>query len=206
MTAWRSADTRGPHRPRLVAALAGVALAAACGGSPATSTVGGSDPKLAALRATAALPACPTGVSAALPDLTLGCLSGGPNVALRTAGTGRPTLVNIWATWCGPCVREVPALVGFANQARGRVDVLGVLTEDEPRLALIFAHQFQMPYTSVLDPDGMVLRSFSPGPPATVFLDAAGKIVFVQRGEIRTPAILRTLVRDHLGVDVPLAP
>ena len=111
-------------------------------------------------------------------------------------------LVNIWATWCSPCVREVPLLVSFSKAAGDRVGVLGVLTEDEPEQALEFARQFHMTYTSVLDDDGTVLRTFSPGPPATLFVNPAGRVVYVKRGEIHSSGDLRSLVRQHLGIDI----
>ena len=60
----------------------------------------------------------------------LPCLGGGPDVDLRSAAPGRPTLVNVWATWCPPCVEEVPDLVAFADAADGRVGLVGVLTQD----------------------------------------------------------------------------
>lgn len=163
----------------------------------------GPEDGLRALRSAAALPACPGGLGPALPDLTLPCLSGGPAVALRASGPSRPRLVNIWATWCAPCVREVPELVAFADQARGQVDVVGVLTQDEQSLGLEFARQFAMNYTSVVDDDGAVLRRFSPGPPTSLFLSEDGTLAFVQRGEIKDAAALRALVREHLGFDVP---
>lgn len=111
-------------------------------------------------------------------------------------------LVNVWATWCAPCVREVPELVRFADSARDRVDVVGVLTEDEPSLGLEFARQFNMNYTSVVDRDGAVLRAFSPGPPTTLFLAPDGTLEYVKRGQVTDAATLRALVREHLGVDV----
>ena len=186
---------------RLTSALAGLAvLTAACAGGSAGRE--SPDAKLVALRAAAALPPCPDGVGNGLPALTLECLSGGADVRLRATSSGRPTLVNIWATWCRPCVAEVPLLVATARSAQGKVDVLGVLTEDEPANGLKFARQFHMPYTSVLDPDGKVLRAFSPGPPATLFVDARGRVAFVKRGEIRSAAELRGLVRTHLGVQL----
>jgi thiol-disulfide isomerase/thioredoxin len=175
-----------------------VLLLAACGtGTPDGGT--GEDPALARLRAAAAVSACPSGVGPALPDLTLPCLSGGPDVALAAPGTGRPTLVNVWATWCSPCVREVPELVELA--AAGRVDVVGVLTQDTARNGLEFARQFGMRYPSVVDDGGVVMRAYSPGPPVTLFLDAGGRVRHVQRGEIRDSKTLRALVRQHLAVD-----
>lgn len=122
---------------------------------------------------------------------------------LRAAGTRRPQLVNLWATWCAPCVREVPLLDAFAEQARGAVDVVGVLTQDQQRLGLQFARQLAMSYTSLVDDDGAALRTFSPGPPVTLFLAADGSLRFVQRGEITNAGAMRALVRKHLDVDIP---
>jgi thiol-disulfide isomerase/thioredoxin len=196
-------SSRGQRR---AAALAGLLLAAsAC--STAAPSVGAPDgAKLAPLRAAAGLPACPSGVSRALPDLTLPCLSGGPAVPLTQAGTGRPMLVNVWATWCSPCVREVPELIALARAGTGQLDVLGVLTQDEETNGLEFARQFTMNYTSVVDDDGTVMRKFSPGPPVTLFLDAGGTLRHIQRGEIKDSATLRALVRKHLGLAVPPDP
>jgi cytochrome c biogenesis protein CcmG/thiol:disulfide interchange protein DsbE len=177
-------------------------LAGCTSGAPTASGQSSSGQSLTRLHAEVRLPPCPAGVGQGLPKLSLGCLSGGPKVALRARGPGTPMLVNIWATWCSPCVREVPMLVSFSKAAGGRVGLLGVLTEDEQAQALEFASQFHMTYTSVLDDDGKVLRTFSPGPPATLFVDLAGRVVYVKRGEIHSFDDLRSLVRIHLGVDV----
>jgi cytochrome c biogenesis protein CcmG/thiol:disulfide interchange protein DsbE len=175
-------------------------LAAGCSSGGHDAVGGAGSTRIVRLRTAAALPACPAGIGRGLPRLTLACLSGGPKVVLRGQPAATPMLVNIWATWCGPCVREVPRLIAFEKAARGRVGLLGVLTEDEPAQALLFARQFHMPYTSVEDPDGTVLRAFSPGPPATLFVNPAGDVVFVKRGEIKSVAELEGLVRAHLGV------
>jgi len=109
-------------------------------------------------------------------------------------------LVNIWATWCSPCVREVPNLVGFASKAGGRVGVLGVDTEDESDKALTFASQYAMHYPSLVDEDGKVLRAYGSGPPITLLVDAGGQVVFTHRGELHSVAEIEQLVEEHLGV------
>ena len=187
----------------LVLALAAASCTTSSAGSGTGATASGS---LEQLRAAAHLPACPAGLGNGLPKLTLRCLSGGPDVALRAQPPGQPTLVNIWATWCPPCVHEVPLLVSFANDAQGKVGVVGVLTEDDPKLALKFATQFHMPYSSFLDDEGQVLRKFSAGPPVTLFIDPAGKITFIKRGQIKSGTEIRALVRAHLQVDFAAAP
>ena len=112
--------------------------------------------------------------------------------------------MNVWGTWCPPCVREVPLLVDLAERGAGQLDVVGVLTQDTPVNGLEFARQFAMNYTSLLDDDGQVMRRFSAGPPVTLFVSAQGRIRHVKRGEFTDADQLRQLVKTHLGVDVAL--
>ncbi|MBK5305526.1 MAG: TlpA family protein disulfide reductase [Frankiaceae bacterium] len=155
---------------------------------------------LGTLREAAALEPCPSGVGSGLPDLRLPCLGGGSAVPLRTAGPGTPMLVNMWATWCRPCVAEVPVLVAFAAKAAGKVRVLGVDTEDESDKALTFAAQYGMHYPSVVDVDGRLLRAYGGGPPVTLFVDAGGQVTHVEHGQVDSVPELEKLVATHLGV------
>ena len=184
------------------AALAGVVLlltgAFVLRGTRGPERAEGSD--LPGLREQARLADCPAGLGPELPDLVLPCLGGGPDVDLRSAAPGRPTLVNVWATWCPPCVEEVPDLVAFADAADGRVGLVGVLTQDPERNGLEFARQFGMRYPSVVDDQGEVFRAFRPGPPVTLFLDAQGRVVHKRCGKFDDQAEIRALVAEHLGV------
>lgn len=115
-------------------------------------------------------------------------------------------VLNVWGTWCPPCVREVPLLVDLVEQAQGALTVVGVLTQDTPVNGLEFARQFGVNYTSVLDDDGTVMRAYSPGPPVTLFLSADGQVRHVKRGEFTDATELRTLLQQHLGVALPVPP
>jgi thiol-disulfide isomerase/thioredoxin len=164
---------------------------------------GGSEPDaldLGPLRTAANLAPCPAGLGPEVPDVTLPCLGGGKDVALRGAAPGVPTLVNVWGSWCRPCVAEVPELVAFTAKAGGRVAVVGVDTEDDPRDALTFAAQHGMHYPSVVDDDKHVLRTVASGPPVTLFMDAAGHITYRKRGQFHSLAEIEQLVATHLGV------
>jgi thiol-disulfide isomerase/thioredoxin len=163
----------------------------------------GSEPDaldLGPLRTAANLAPCPAGLGPEVPDVTLPCLGGGKDVALRGAAPGVPTLVNIWATWCGPCVREVPTLVAFTQKAAGKVGVVGIDTEDESDKALTFASQYGMHYPSLVDGEGTVLRAYGSGPPITLFVEANGRVAHVQQGELHSVAEIEKLVATHLGV------
>ncbi len=220
MTAPSSPSSRGLSRSQW-AALGGVVLllvgalvlrgrdpaaptpAASAGGSPAAPRAAADprpDDELAALRADAALAPCPAGLGPAFPDLTLPCLGGGPSVSLRAAAPARPTLVNVWASWCAPCADEAPDLVSFARRAAGRVDVVGVLNTDTQDSALAFSKAFGIRYPSLVDDDGAVLRAFPPGPPVTVFLDASGAVVHTRSGAFTDLAELESAVQQYLGV------
>lgn len=152
------------------------------------------------LRTEADLDPCPAGLGPALPDLVLTCLGGGPAVELRSAPPGRPTLVNIWATWCGPCQDEMPELVEFAAQAGDRVGLVGVLNVDEEDNGLAFSRDFGVRHPSLVDPDGELYRAYPGGLPTTLFLDADGRVRHVERGEVEDLAELTALVEEHLGV------
>ena len=161
---------------------------------------------LAPVRTAAALQPCPAGLGPELPALVLPCLGGGPDVDVRSAAPGRPTLVNVWATWCAPCVDEVPELVELAARAGDRLAVVGVLTEDPAANGLEFARQYGMRYPSVVDEQGDLRRALSPGVPVTLFLDAQGRVVHTKRGPFAGRADVDALVREHLGVELPAEP
>lgn len=191
----------------VVAVAYGVHRSGAAGSTPgdgaATAVSAGesTDPaELAALRRRADLAPCPAGLGPDLPDLTLPCLSGGPAVRLQAAAPGRPTLVNVWGSWCTPCTDEVPTLAAFAARAGDAVGLVGVLTSDTERSALTFAASTGMRWPSVVDDDGRVLRANRPGPPVTLFLNASGRVVFRKSGAFRSEAEVEQLVAEHLGV------
>jgi len=183
---------------RVLAAVAVVAALSAC-----SDDGGDQEAKvdLAPLRAAAALDPCPASVGDVV-DLTLPCLGGGPDVRLKGSGTGVPTLVNVYGSWCGPCQREMPVLASFAARAKGRVALLGVDTQDEPRLALLFAKDVGQHWPAVVDDDGVFMRRYSSGPPVTLFVDRRGKVAFVHRGPFDSVGEIVTAVDNHLGVSL----
>jgi len=166
-------------------------------------------PALRTLKASTQISPCPvtrpgrTGVDGGLPDLTLPCLGGGPEVALATLRG--PLLVNFWAQYCGPCQAESPLLEQLFRSAEGTVAVVGVdFIDPIPGKALVFAKERGLTYPQVADPAGA-----AKGPlriaalPYTFFIGRSGKITYTQVGPIRSASELASLVREHLGVRVP---
>lgn len=188
---------RRPGPLVVLAAAVAAALLTACS-SPAGRPAATAD--LTGLRAEVALAPCPPAVSPELPALRLACLGGGPDVAVASGGPGRPTVVNLWATWCQPCAAETPLLADLARRAGDRVALLGVATESEPRMALLFDRDFGVRYPSVVDPDRALLRRYAAGLPVTLFVDAGGRVKGRHVGQLHSRAQLDGLVARYLGV------
>ncbi len=91
---------------------------------------------------------------------------------------GRYVLVNLWATWCGPCVLELPSLARLQANAPG-LKVVAINTDHEKVDAAAFLKSHGAGALPVyLDTDRMMLRSFVvPGLPTTILIDPTGKVV-----------------------------
>lgn len=198
---------------RLATGLVAVAVAAcACGAAGAASpratpaagsTAAAAGEGTASYVQKAALDPCPAAsatTGGGLHPLTLPCLGNGPAVDLsRLRG---PALVNMWGSWCDPCVEEVPLLERVHRAAKGRLLVLGVdIQEPSRRSPLAFAAAVGMHYPSLYDQDGSVRvkeRVFAP--PVTWFVDADGNIAYRKIGRYHSLAQLRTDIARYLGV------
>ncbi|CAN5123793.1 hypothetical protein BH20ACT16_BH20ACT16_00420 [soil metagenome] len=104
---------------------------------------------------------------------------------------GHPVVVNLWASWCEPCLFELPFLQRQAVERGAQVAFLGVNSGDNSADARKMAARFPMPYPSFEDPRQNVAGRYRAlGLPATAFYDARGTLVTVHQGGYRTEARL----------------
>ncbi len=114
---------------------------------------------------------------------------------------GRPVVLNVWASWCAPCVKEMPLLERTHQQLGDRVQFLGVDGNDSRRLAIDLMAKTKVTYPSGYDPSDAVFRRYRlRGRPTTVFIDAHGTIRGIHAGELREPD-LHELLHRYLGID-----
>jgi thiol-disulfide isomerase/thioredoxin len=99
-----------------------------------------------------------------------------------------PVVVNIWASWCGPCRIEAPNLVKAAERYGTGVQFLGVDILDQLGPARQFIQEERYAYPSVFDPTGDIRdRLGYLGQPVTIFYDASGRKVGEWSGAIGPP-------------------
>lgn len=124
--------------------------------------------------------------SSVAPDFTVQTVDGA-TVSLSDF-KGKVVLLNFWATWCPPCVRETPRLVRVAEQYKDQgLVVLGVNTtyQDDPVKVRQFVRDQGIAYPVLLDPDGLVGEKYPARlMPTTYLIDANGKIVHTKVGEV----------------------
>ena len=118
---------------------------------------------------------------------------------------GRPVVVVVWWSGCGPCIKEAPDVVALATEYADRAQFVGINIRDaSPAQAQAFERKFAVPYPSFYAPNGTELLAFERriGPqtvPAFVVLDAQGRIASSIIGEMGSPTTLSALIDTALA-------
>lgn len=91
--------------------------------------------------------------------------------------SGRPTVVNLWASWCVPCRSETPLLVEAHAAFSDRIDFIGIDVQDDQASAQAFIAEFGVKYENYFDPSASFRASTGgTGVPITYFYTADGNL------------------------------
>ena len=128
-----------------------------------------------------------------LPDFALKpAFAGLPGAAKADLVGGRPRLLNIWASWCLPCIAEAPQLEALKTQG---VEIVGIAIRDRPEDVANFLARNGNPYSRIGADDisEVQLAIGSSGVPETFVIDAKGVIRYQHIGDIRESDIAKLM-------------
>lgn len=124
----------------------------------------------------------------------------GSEQAVRDSLDG-PTVVNLFASWCPPCVREMPAFEAVSQELAGQVDFVGLAVQDRTDDASRIVEETGVTYRWARDAKGdFATAAGITQMPSTLFVDAEGEIVRVHSGALDADE-LRDLISSELGID-----
>lgn len=110
--------------------------------------------------------------------------------------TGQWAVVNFFATWCGPCRKELPELVRFSARHGGDIRVVTVVYDDDPVRVRAVVDSRQGRWPVVADPNGVVARKYSlRAVPDTFLIDPQGIVVAAIIGGVTSDGLESTLAR-----------
>jgi len=124
-------------------------------------------------------------------------LSGGPEALAERLQSlqGYPVVVNVWASWCGPCRQEMPVFQEVSVDRGRKVAFIGVDLKDNVPAAQRLLKEFPVSYPSYQDPDGKLFNAnHLAGVPSTLYYSRSGKRQMVHSGPY--------LKADDLNADI----
>lgn len=124
------------------------------------------------------------------PDFTLETMSGEPFTL--SEHEGKVVVLNIWATWCPPCRKEIPDFIELQKEMKDDGVLFAGVSIDERGWAVVrpFAQKFGINYPIMVD-DGTVYQKYGPfrGIPTTFFINKKGKIEYIAPGMVNKKMI-----------------
>ncbi len=106
-------------------------------------------------------------------------------------------VVNFWATWCAPCIKEIPDIASFAKEQGSQVHVIGIAQDwDDAKQVSAFAKKVGLTYPLVLGDEGSE-KTFGKmkGLPTTFIYDPSGKLVYQKTGTV-TKQLLEKIIKE----------
>ena len=136
-----------------------------------------------------------------IPEYRLRQLATGDTIGIRTAYAGHVTLVNIWATWCHPCLEEMPSLERLyrAYGDRGfRVAAVSIDATD-PAPVLAFVRRLGLSFDILHDRSGTIQQAYQTiGVPTSFLIDKHGRITYIAMGAEAWDSPVDHLRIEHL--------
>lgn len=110
---------------------------------------------------------------------------------------GKPLIINVWASWCGPCRAEMGSLQRLARRYNGKqFNVIGISTDDDHAAATAFIKQSKVTFDNFIDSNVLLENMLGANTiPLTILVDAQGKVLEKVRGsyEWDSPEIVNTI-------------
>ncbi len=114
----------------------------------------------------------------------------------------KPLLINFWATWCPPCVKELPNFAELHEKFGDEVNILGVSVDQHPEFVKKFLDKNDLPYMLAWDSEGIAADLGFRSIPVTVAVDADGNVASVHKGYASTEDLAELVERaQDLPVD-----
>lgn len=113
---------------------------------------------------------------------------------------GQPLVINFWASWCPPCVREMPEIELVYQSLQSQIAFLGINVSDEREDALELMGQTGVSYLQATDPEGVIqLRLGAIVMPTTLFVSPEGEVLDRWQG-ILDESSLRGKIEENFGI------
>ena len=161
----------------------------------------------AAARTDARLPSCrdrsaPATTSGPLAGFMVRCMDDGSTTTLGKIQAGKPMLVNLWAYWCAPCRKELPALRAAQEKLGDRVRIVLSHTDPSETKGLATLTDLDMHLVSVSDAEEQLPPTLGAPPvlPVSVFVRPDGSIARAVPSPMDDERAVLDAVAKHLGV------
>jgi cytochrome c biogenesis protein CcmG, thiol:disulfide interchange protein DsbE len=133
-------------------------------------------------------------------DVRLVALDGGDDGRLGDLLGDQPVVVNFFASWCQPCIDEMPDFEAVHQAVGDQVTIIGMANRDPEDAALSIVERTGVTYPTYGDPESSAITYFGGiQMPTTVFIDAGGEVLDVHPGAL-TESQLRDRIGDLFGV------
>lgn len=117
-----------------------------------------------------------------------------------TEFAGKPMLINFWATWCPPCLEEMPLLQAYAERHEEEMTVLAINAGENESLVRSYVAEHDLGLNILLDPTDSAIKHFRVyGFPTSLFFDKEGVLQSTHIGELNEEILEMNLMKIGIG-------